>query len=109
MCGSYRVKEWVTRTSSELPLVFVVDLYDRLGATAESSESWTKVMSRDREGASLRMKARRIGIDAAMMAVAGSAVPKTLMSTVVAFCNVSDSTSDDELETGCEECQTYNY
>jgi hypothetical protein len=42
-------------------------------------------MLRDREGASLRMKARRMGIDAAMMAVAGSAVPKTLMSTVVAF------------------------
>lgn len=35
-------------------------------------------------GASRRMKARRIGIDAAMTDMAGSAVPKILRSTVVA-------------------------
>jgi hypothetical protein len=81
----YRVKEWDARTSSELPLVFVAELCDRLRVAGDNSESWINVMSRDREGASLRMKARRMGIDAAMMAVAGSAVPKTLMSTVVAF------------------------
>jgi hypothetical protein len=46
-------------------------------------------MDRSSVGVAFLMRARRIGIDVAIMLTAGSAIPKTLMSTAVAFCRVS--------------------
>lgn len=51
-------------------------------------ENWTNCIDRSCDGAAFRMRARRMGIDAAIMLTAGSAIPKTLMSTVVALCLV---------------------
>jgi hypothetical protein len=66
---------------------FFVELGDR-GLGLGIWEDWINGIDCDPVEASRRIKARRIGIDAAMMETAGSAVPKILMFIVVAFCVV---------------------
>ncbi len=75
----------LTSPSSEC-LLSDMDGTERALLGAGMLENWMNWIDPDLGAASRRMKARRIGIEAAIMDMAGSAVPKILRSTVVAFC-----------------------
>lgn len=73
-----------TSPSSELLFVPWTEGIERPELGSGMLENWTNCIERVFEAASRWMKALRTGIDAAMTEMAGSAVPKILMSTVVA-------------------------